>query len=243
MYLQLWILLQQLWDKNSWSFIWFNVFISTDRCLPVTTFRFWIWEKPWNYWRQTDQMQAATAVKPSTLQAAQRKTLFYTCWVRRDLQQHVDNDAMDLWALVTVFVVNFLIYIYFCLSPTNICGICLFSGCFSNSQTRGHFCVQSGRVAFSHSPVVQRQKVSGLWSERNWLKNSTFLVKNCCLAVLFLFFSRPIFLADPNLEVTNRGQFLRIKSARLGDQAQYQCSVTNAAGKQSKDFNLSVYSE
>ncbi|KAI1891477.1 hypothetical protein AGOR_G00144220 [Albula goreensis] len=31
------------------------------------------------------------------------------------------------------------------------------------------------------------------------------------------------------------------KSARLGDQARYQCSVTNPAGKQSKDFNLSVH--
>ncbi|XP_069009305.1 hemicentin-1 [Embiotoca jacksoni] len=50
-----------------------------------------------------------------------------------------------------------------------------------------------------------------------------------------------VFLGDPNLEVTNRGQVLRIKSARLGDQARYQCSVTNTAGKQSKDFNLSVY--
>ncbi|AWP10692.1 putative hemicentin-1 [Scophthalmus maximus] len=50
-----------------------------------------------------------------------------------------------------------------------------------------------------------------------------------------------VFLGDPNLEVTNRGQVLRIKSARLGDQARYQCSVVNTAGKQSKDFNLSVY--
>lgn len=50
-----------------------------------------------------------------------------------------------------------------------------------------------------------------------------------------------MFLGDPNLEVTNRGQVLRIKSARLGDQARYQCSATNTAGKQSKDFNLSVY--
>ncbi|XP_071342317.1 hemicentin-1 isoform X2 [Trachinotus anak] len=50
-----------------------------------------------------------------------------------------------------------------------------------------------------------------------------------------------VFLGDPNLEVTNRGQILRIKSARLGDQARYQCSVMNTAGKQSKDFNLSVY--
>uniref|UniRef100_A0A3Q4HTJ7 Hemicentin 1 n=1 Tax=Neolamprologus brichardi TaxID=32507 RepID=A0A3Q4HTJ7_NEOBR len=52
---------------------------------------------------------------------------------------------------------------------------------------------------------------------------------------------KPVFLGDPNLEVTNRGQVLRIKSARLGDQARYQCSATNTAGKQSKDFNLSVY--
>ncbi|XP_028259472.1 hemicentin-1 [Parambassis ranga] len=50
-----------------------------------------------------------------------------------------------------------------------------------------------------------------------------------------------VFLGDPNLEVTNRGQVLRIKSARLGDQARYQCSVVNTAGKQLKDFNLSVY--
>ncbi|XP_023810079.1 hemicentin-1 isoform X2 [Oryzias latipes] len=50
-----------------------------------------------------------------------------------------------------------------------------------------------------------------------------------------------MFLGDSNLEVTNRGQVLRIKSARLGDQALYQCSVSNPAGKQSKDFNLIVY--
>ncbi|XP_036375886.1 hemicentin-1 [Megalops cyprinoides] len=52
---------------------------------------------------------------------------------------------------------------------------------------------------------------------------------------------KPVFLGDPNIEVINRGQVLKIKSARLGDQARYQCSVSNAAGKQSKDFNLSVY--
>ncbi|XP_074524022.1 hemicentin-1 [Halichoeres trimaculatus] len=50
-----------------------------------------------------------------------------------------------------------------------------------------------------------------------------------------------MFLGDPNLEVSNRGQVLRIKSARLGDRARYQCSVMNTAGKQTKDFNLSVY--
>lgn len=56
-------------------------------------------------------------------------------------------------------------------------------------------------------------------------------------------FSRLVFLGDPNIEVTDRGQVLRIKSARLGDKARYQCSVMNTAGKQSKDFNLSVYGE
>uniref|UniRef100_A0A3P9M5Z2 Hemicentin 1 n=1 Tax=Oryzias latipes TaxID=8090 RepID=A0A3P9M5Z2_ORYLA len=55
------------------------------------------------------------------------------------------------------------------------------------------------------------------------------------------FKNRLMFLGDSNLEVTNRGQVLRIKSARLGDQALYQCSVSNPAGKQSKDFNLIVY--
>ncbi|KAG5276279.1 hypothetical protein AALO_G00130100 [Alosa alosa] len=50
-----------------------------------------------------------------------------------------------------------------------------------------------------------------------------------------------VFVGDPNVEVLDRGQLLKIKSARLGDQAHYHCSVTNAAGKQSKDFNLSIY--
>ncbi|XP_056893820.1 hemicentin-1 isoform X2 [Takifugu flavidus] len=50
-----------------------------------------------------------------------------------------------------------------------------------------------------------------------------------------------VFLGDPNLEVTDRGQVLRIKSARLGDKARYQCSVMNTAGKESKDFTLSVH--
>ncbi|TSL47575.1 Hemicentin-1 [Bagarius yarrelli] len=50
-----------------------------------------------------------------------------------------------------------------------------------------------------------------------------------------------LFLEDPNVEVSDHGQVLKIKSARLGDQARYQCGVTNAAGKQSKDFKLSVY--
>ncbi|MBN3302329.1 HMCN1 protein, partial [Amia calva] len=50
-----------------------------------------------------------------------------------------------------------------------------------------------------------------------------------------------LFLGDPNIEVVNKGQVLKIKSARLGDQAHYQCTVANKAGKKNKDFNLSVY--
>ncbi|XP_032380766.1 hemicentin-1 isoform X2 [Etheostoma spectabile] len=50
-----------------------------------------------------------------------------------------------------------------------------------------------------------------------------------------------VFLGDPNVEVIHKGQVLRIKSVRLGDKARYQCNVMNTAGKQSKDFNLSVY--
>ncbi|XP_063057327.1 hemicentin-1 isoform X2 [Engraulis encrasicolus] len=50
-----------------------------------------------------------------------------------------------------------------------------------------------------------------------------------------------VFLGDPNVEVLERGQVLKIRSARLGDQAHYHCTVSNAAGKQTKDFNLSIY--
>ncbi|XP_062857960.1 hemicentin-1 [Trichomycterus rosablanca] len=50
-----------------------------------------------------------------------------------------------------------------------------------------------------------------------------------------------MFLGEANVEVLDRGQLLKIKSARLGDQARYQCSVSNSAGKQSRDFSLSIY--
>ncbi|MGH0173029.1 UNVERIFIED_CONTAM: hypothetical protein FKN15_020671 [Acipenser sinensis] len=50
-----------------------------------------------------------------------------------------------------------------------------------------------------------------------------------------------LFLGDPNVEVLNKGQVLKIKSARLGDQGRYQCSVANTAGKQTKDFKLNVF--
>nr|XP_014344645.1 PREDICTED: hemicentin-1 [Latimeria chalumnae] len=53
--------------------------------------------------------------------------------------------------------------------------------------------------------------------------------------------NEPLFLGDPNVEVLNKGQILRIKSARLGDQGHYQCSATNSAGRQAKEFKLNVY--
>ncbi|XP_029939526.1 hemicentin-1, partial [Salarias fasciatus] len=50
-----------------------------------------------------------------------------------------------------------------------------------------------------------------------------------------------VFLGGPNLEVTNSGQTLRIKNVRLGDEAHYQCTATNTAGKKSKEFYLNVH--
>lgn len=67
-------------------------------------------------------------------------------------------------------------------------------------------------------------------------------MRNVHVKNVFLF-CRLVFLGDPNLEVTDKGQVLKIKSARLGDKAHYQCTVMNTAGKQSKDFNLSVYGD
>ncbi|XP_028823701.1 hemicentin-1 isoform X1 [Denticeps clupeoides] len=52
---------------------------------------------------------------------------------------------------------------------------------------------------------------------------------------------KPVFLGDPNIVLSDRGQVLTIKSSRLGDQARYQCSATNAAGRQARDFSLTVY--
>lgn len=55
--------------------------------------------------------------------------------------------------------------------------------------------------------------------------------------------ARPVFLGDPNFELLNRSQVLKIRSPRLGEQGHYHCDVTNVAGKQSKDFKLNVYGE
>lgn len=56
-------------------------------------------------------------------------------------------------------------------------------------------------------------------------------------------FSRPLFLGDPNIELLDGGQVLRLKNARRSDKGRYQCAVSNAAGKQAKDIKLTVYSK
>ncbi|XP_069497466.1 hemicentin-1 isoform X2 [Ambystoma mexicanum] len=53
--------------------------------------------------------------------------------------------------------------------------------------------------------------------------------------------SKPLFMGDPNFELLSKGQILRIKSSRLSDRGRYQCSASNAAGKQMKEFRLNVY--
>ncbi|XP_044528060.1 hemicentin-1 [Gracilinanus agilis] len=52
---------------------------------------------------------------------------------------------------------------------------------------------------------------------------------------------KPLFLGDPNIELLDRGQVLYLKNVRRSDKGRYQCSVSNAAGKQNKDIKLTVY--
>ncbi|KAF5916711.1 hypothetical protein HPG69_005506, partial [Diceros bicornis minor] len=54
---------------------------------------------------------------------------------------------------------------------------------------------------------------------------------------------KPLFLGDPNIELLDRGQVLRLKNARRSDKGRYQCTVSNAAGKQAKDIKLTLYTE
>ncbi|XP_012495412.1 PREDICTED: hemicentin-1-like, partial [Propithecus coquereli] len=53
---------------------------------------------------------------------------------------------------------------------------------------------------------------------------------------------KPLFLGDPNIELLDRGQVLHLKNARRSDKGRYQCTVSNAAGKQAKDIKLTIYS-
>ncbi|XP_004706727.1 hemicentin-1 [Echinops telfairi] len=53
--------------------------------------------------------------------------------------------------------------------------------------------------------------------------------------------NKPLFLGDPNIELLDRGQILHLKNARRSDKGRYQCSVSNAAGKQAKDIKLTIY--
>ncbi|XP_067391212.1 hemicentin-1 isoform X2 [Emydura macquarii macquarii] len=52
---------------------------------------------------------------------------------------------------------------------------------------------------------------------------------------------KPLFLGDPNIELLDKGQVLRIKSARRLDKGRYQCSATNIAGKQVKEVKLIIH--
>ncbi|XP_059001185.1 hemicentin-1 isoform X2 [Mustela lutreola] len=52
---------------------------------------------------------------------------------------------------------------------------------------------------------------------------------------------KPLFLEDPNIELLDRGQVLRLKNARRGDKGRYQCAASSGAGKQAKDIKLTVY--
>ncbi|XP_055275069.1 hemicentin-1 isoform X4 [Moschus berezovskii] len=52
---------------------------------------------------------------------------------------------------------------------------------------------------------------------------------------------KPLFLGDPHIEILDRGQVLHLKNARRSDKGRYQCTVSNAAGKQAKDIKLTIY--
>ncbi|XP_009874122.1 PREDICTED: hemicentin-1-like, partial [Apaloderma vittatum] len=53
--------------------------------------------------------------------------------------------------------------------------------------------------------------------------------------------SKPLFLGDPNVELLDKNQVLHIKNTRRIDKGRYQCSVTNAAGKQVKEVKLIIH--
>ncbi|KAK2540204.1 Hmcn1 [Columba guinea] len=52
---------------------------------------------------------------------------------------------------------------------------------------------------------------------------------------------KPLFLGDPNVELLDKDQVLHIKSTRRVDKGRYQCSATNAAGKQVKEVKLIIH--
>ncbi|NXL89730.1 HMCN1 protein, partial [Alectura lathami] len=52
---------------------------------------------------------------------------------------------------------------------------------------------------------------------------------------------KPLFLGDPNIELLDKDQVLHIKAARRVDKGRYQCSATNAAGKQVKEVKLVIH--
>lgn len=144
----------------------------TGRWLQVATSRSLIWEKPWGYWRQPLQMQAAMAVKPSTSLAAQRRTSSWMCWVSSGSQRlsfggaackaiHFALNIIVKWPL-TLFihpVCSYYSLTAHC-SSSNHCRLQLRPGHFNHSHTGDQPGVQGRRSALPHHSVVQRQEVS-----------------------------------------------------------------------------------
>ncbi|XP_011902754.1 PREDICTED: hemicentin-1 isoform X2 [Cercocebus atys] len=79
-------------------------------------------------------------------------------------------------------------------------------------------------VVLSHDVALECQVKGTPFPDIHWFKDG-----------------KPLFLGDPNVELLDRGQVLHLKNARRSDKGRYQCTVSNAAGKQAKDIKLTIY--
>ncbi|KAG8517174.1 Hemicentin-1 [Galemys pyrenaicus] len=79
-------------------------------------------------------------------------------------------------------------------------------------------------VVLSHDTTLECQVKGTPFPEIHWFKDG-----------------KPLFLGDPNIALLDRGQVLRLKNMRRSDKGRYQCVVSNAAGKQTKDIKLTIH--
>ncbi|XP_004688211.1 PREDICTED: hemicentin-1 [Condylura cristata] len=79
-------------------------------------------------------------------------------------------------------------------------------------------------VVLSHDTTLECQVKGTPFPEIHWFKDG-----------------KPVFLGDPNIALLDRGQMLHLKSVRRSDKGRYQCVVSNAAGKQTKDLKLTIH--